>query len=76
MARIAEISHVQLRTGKTPEQVADLIPKALYPVPQTSVTDKNGLVKFVAYMKHHFYFTELHDAVFAIQLECHAALDN
>jgi hypothetical protein len=76
MASIAEISYKQLHMGKTPEQVAELIPKVLYPVPQTSVTGKDGLIKFVAYIKHHFYFTEMYDTVFAIQLECHAALDN
>ena len=50
MAKIAEFSYKQLHLGKTPEQVADLVPKSLYPVSQTSVTDTGGLITFVGYV--------------------------
>lgn len=75
MARIADRAHEQMRAGKSNEQIALSIPKTLYPVPKTSVTDKDGLIQFIAYVRHHFYFEERHDAVFAIQMECFAALN-
>lgn len=74
MARIADRAHEQMWAGKSDEQIALSIPKTFYPVQNTSVRDKDGLIKFIAYVRHHFYFEERHDTVFAIQMECFAAL--
>ena len=75
MTRIAEHAHKQMWTGKTDRQIAVSIPKTWYPVPQTSVQDFDGLIKFIAYVRHHFYFDERHEVMFAIQIECYTALE-